>query len=333
MNDSRERHQNRRKPALGVDSLEDRRLMSADMGSTFAIVPGEVTAAGAKSTVDVKIDPGYFTGATRGGRIVLGVDVAADPNSQVKPQIVSVESSNGRRVSVQHARYANTLVKAQGLLTPQSTAVTFTVPVPKAGQAPATYKVDVKGLTEGTGKYLLGFYLPGDVNGDGKVTNDDITTMASKIGQKSTDKGYAFDADANRDGKIDVRDLRIASQNLGASTIVSPVASVNLDPASDTGISDRVTNQRVVKFTGTATPNATVVFTELNKNSPGATATVGPDGKYSVNVQLGDGSNTFQVATTDAFGQTISGSISPVTFSTNPPTVTNTVPNPADAKA
>lgn len=333
MNDSRERHQNRRKPALGVDSLEDRRLMSADMGSTFAIVPGEVTAAGGKSTVEVKIDPSYFTGAKRTGRIIMGIDVAADPNSSIKPQIVSIESGNGRKVPVQHAKYANTLVKSQGLLTAQSTAVTFTAQVPKAGQAPATYKVDVKGLTDATGKYLLGFYLPGDVDGDGKVSNTDIKTIASQLGLKSTDKGYSFDADANRDGKIDLKDLRIASQNLDTATIVSPVASVNLDPASDVGISDRITNLRTVKFTGSATPNAKVTFTEANGNSPGGTATVGADGKYSINVPLGDGSNTFKVSTADAFGQTISGTISPVTYSVNPPTVTNTVPSASDAKA
>jgi hypothetical protein len=33
------------------------------------------------------------------------------------------------------------------------------------------------------------------------------------------------------------------------------------------------------------------------------------------------------VTSTDAFGQSISGQISPVTWSANPPTVTNTVPS------
>ena len=41
-------------------------------------------------------------------------------------------------------------------------------------------------------------------------------------------------------------------------------------------------------------------------------------------VPLGDGSNTFNVTTTDAFGQSITGQIAPVTYSTNPPQVINT---------
>ena len=44
---------------------------------------------------------------------------------------------------------------------------------------------------------------------------------------------YNFDADVNRDGVINSQDLMIAKQDLGASTKVSPVVSVNLDPASN----------------------------------------------------------------------------------------------------
>ncbi|MDG3005369.1 Ig-like domain-containing protein [Paludisphaera mucosa] len=325
MNESRELQRNRRKPALAVDALEDRRVLSAGMGSTFAIVPGTVTTAGQASSVQVSLDSTHFTPGAR-GRITIGIDVAADPNASVKPIVSAVKGANGRGVSVQHSTYSKSLVKSQGMLSPQSSAVTTTVTVPKAGQAPASYKVDVKGQTTDTGAYLLGFYLPGDSNGDGIVDKTDLSTIASKFGQTSTDSGYAFDSDANRDGKIDAKDLRLAGQNVGAKTIISPVTSVNLDPASDAGISDRITNQRVVTFNGSASPDATVVFTEVNGNSPGATTTVGADGKYSINVQLGDGSNTFKVAATDSFGQTITGSIAAVTYSTNPPTVVNTVP-------
>ena len=44
---------------------------------------------------------------------------------------------------------------------------------------------------------------------------------------------YNFDADVNRDGIINGQDLTFAKQDLGASHQISPVVSVNLDPAVD----------------------------------------------------------------------------------------------------
>lgn len=339
MFESKEQPRNRRKPGLAVDPLEDRRVLSAGMGSTFAIVPGTlaevsqstggprraIAAATPSSSVEVKLDSTHFTPGAR-GRIILGIDVAADPNSSAKPIVSSIQSANGRNIAFQNSRYSKALVKAQSLGNPLSSAVTTTLTTPKDGQAPATYKVGVRGGTADAGAYLLGFYLPGDVDGDGTVTKDDVAAIAGKFGRTSTEDGYSFDADANRDGKIDAQDLRIAGQNIGAKTVISPVTSVNLDPASDSGISDRITDQQVVKFTGAASPNATVVFTEANGNSAGATTTVGADGKYSIDVPLGKGSNTFKVTTSDAFGQSISGTIAPVSYSATAPRVINTIP-------
>lgn len=325
MNESRELQRNRRKPALSLDALEGRQVLSAGMGSTFAIVPATVAEAGKTTSVEVRLDSTHFTPGAR-GRIVLGIDVAADPGASVKPEITAIRSANGRTVPFQRSMYSQTIVKSQNLPSPRSSAVTGTITAPKEGQAPATYKVEVRGLTQETGDVLLGFYLPGDADGDGVVTKDDVQAIASKFGATSTDDGYSFDADANRDGKIDIRDVRLAGQNMGARTIISPLASVNLDPASDTGITDRITNQRVVKFTGSASPNATITFQEINGNSPGASTVVGADGNYSIGVELGNGSNTFKVTTADAFGQTITGAIAPVTYSINPPNLVNTVP-------
>lgn len=309
----------------GVDALEDRRVLSAGMGSTFAIIPGKATDAAKPSTVDVKLDPSHFTAGNR-GRLTLGIDVAADPNAQAKPVIAAVKAANGRNMPIQHSRYSRALVKAQNMGSPMSTAVTLTLQAPRAGQAPVAYQVQVKGMAPESGDYLLGFYLPGDVDGDGVVSKDDAAAIASKFGRTSTDDGYTFDADANRDGKIDGQDLRLAGQNIGARTTISPVSSVNLDPASDTGISDRVTDQRVVKFTGNSSSGATIHFEEIDGKSTGGTTTVGADGKYSIDVPIGDGSNTFKVTTSDSFGQTISGGIAPIVYSANPPRVVNTIP-------
>jgi hypothetical protein len=189
--------------------------------------------------------------------------------------------------------------------------------------------VQIQGQYSTTGSYLVGFYLPGDANGDGTVNSTDLQTMMSELGSTPSSSGtkYTFDADTNRDGRISLSDLQVGSQNLGASTKISPVINVNLDPATDGPMHSRITNFRNVHFTGTSTPGATVNFTEINSNSPGATGTADSSGNFSIMVPLGDGSNTFKVASTDSFGQTISGQISPVTYTLHPPVVVNTPAN------
>jgi hypothetical protein len=310
-----------------MERLEERQLLSAGMGSTFAIIPGTVTTAGQTSSVQFTIDPGQFK-AGKGGKILLGIDIAADPSSGIKPAIVSIKNASGRMAAqVHHSFYSEALVKAKSLGSPITSAIVATIPVPKSGKAPATYTVQVQGASGTTGKYLVGFYLPGDLTGTGTVSVSDLQTIVSKLGASSTSSNYAFDADANRDGKISIVDAQLASMNLGAKTTVSPIINVNLDPATDGPLNSRITNFRTVHFTGAATPNATVTFSEINKNSPGAATTADASGNYSIMVPLGDGSNTFTVTTKDAFGQSISGQIAPVTYTLNPPQVINTPSN------
>ncbi len=184
--------------------------------------------------------------------------------------------------------------------------------------------MQVKGLAHSTGQYLLGFYLPGDANGDGTINKTDITTIKSLIGDAATNSNYNFDADVNRDGIINQKDIRLAQRNMGATTKVSPVASVNLDPASNPSL-NRTTPYSTVHFAGKVTPDATVTF--ANNSNSGATTTVTADstGAYSIMVPLVTGSNTFTVTTKDGFGQAISGQITPVVYS--PPTTTTT-PSP-----
>ena len=144
--------------------------------------------------------------------------------------------------------------------------------------------MQVKGLGATSGTYLVGFYLPGDVTGTGTVTQADIKTIKSEHGLTATSSKYTFDADANRDGVINSQDLKIARENLGVSTKVSPVVSVNLDPASDPA-ANRTTPFSTVHFAGTTTPGASVKFLD---QAGGATtaATADSTGAYSIMVPL-----------------------------------------------
>jgi hypothetical protein len=239
----------------------------------------------------------------------------------LKPEIVAVADASGHLVPVQHFPYNRPIARANHLGNAKTSAVLVSLKVPAHGEPAADYTIGVKGLKGTTGQYLVGFYLPGDANGDGTVNKTDITTIKTLIGDNATNKNYNFDADVNRDGMIDREDLKLAKENLGASTTIVPVVSVNLDPASDPSL-DRTTSFSTVHFAGKATPGATVTF--ANNSNQGATtaATADSTGAYSIMVPLVSGSNTFTVTTSDGFGQSITGQISPVVYS--PPTTTTT---------
>ncbi len=326
MNPSKELPRARRHRCLAPEVLESRLVMSSGQGSTMAIMPGNVTTASQVTTLDFQISPTLFTPA-KNGKIVLGLDIEPATSSSTtstttsfKPQIVSITSPSGHVMRAQHLKYDPTVAKANKLGTATTSAVLFTVPVPKTGQPAADYSVQVKGLGGSTGQFLLGFYLPGDVAGTGTVTQTDIQTIHSHLGKNANDSKYNFDADLNRDGVINGQDLKLAQENLGASTEVSPVVSVNLNPASDPA-ANRTSPYSTVGFSGQTTPDATIAFVDQSSGTT-TTTTADSSGNYSIIVPLVTGSNTFTVTTADGFGQSISGSISPVVYS--PPTSTTT---------
>ena len=125
---------------------------------------------------------------------------------------------------------------------------------------------------------------------------------------------YNFDADVNRDGVINGQDLKLAKEDLGASTAVSPVVSVNLDPASNPEL-DGTTPYSSVVYEGNATPGATITFLDQASGVTTTTTAAAKTGTYSITVPLVTGSNTFTVTTMDAFGQSITGAITPVVYS------------------
>lgn len=307
MNPSRPKMQERRRPLFRIEAeaLESRQLLTGGAGNTIALTRESIAAAGGTTTAAFVVDSSHFTMPK--GRMVLGVDTVGGSSSTVVPKIIGV----GPHAAAPRGPHAHAKSASGGA----TNAVFATIKLPKKGGASHNV-VTIQAQNHTQGDLLLGYYLPGDETGDGKVDQSDLSAIKAAIGKTVNDSTYDFDADANRDGKITRADLQIAMKNLGVTTTIMPDFTANLDPASDTGAADRITNTPNVKFTGQAAPGASISYAEVTGKSPGASTTADGTGTYTVSLPLSEGTNTFKVTSVDAFGQTIQGSIQPVTYTT-----------------
>lgn len=316
MTPNRSKSQTRRRPLFRIEAegLESRQLLTGGGGNTIALAKGTVATAGGTTLAPFTVESGHFTVPKH--RLTLGVDVVADGSSTINPKIVSVAEGSAR-VSTTSLPPSTTTTAND----PHAVLATVVLPRGKKGFS-AKFTTKVAAQQNTSGDFLLGYYLPGDANGDGKVTKADIASIKSILGKTVNDSTYSFDADSNRDGRITMADLNIAKGNLGVSTTITPSFTANLDPSTDSGLADRITNNSTVTFNGQASPGAQITFTEVNAKEPAVSTTAAADGTYKVNIPLNVGTSTFNVSSVDAFGQTIAGSIQPVTYTTAPVPVT-----------
>lgn len=303
-----------------AERLEGRELMTAGAGNTFAIIPATITDPSTPASVPVSISTQNFGLPRRS--ITLGIDVAAPHGSAVQPLISAVNDPHGRLNSQTfHSVYDPHLSRKAVAGGAASAAVLSPMSLlPKQTDSPSTYTVQVSSENGATGTVLLGFYLPGDADGDGTVTKSDMKTIRSEIGAKAGQSNYSFSADANRDGRIGFIDLAFARQNMGVSTNVSPVISANLQTTANTDSAARTTSDPSATFTGQASGGTTITYAPVGTSQAPVSTKADSMGNYSIVVPLVEGSNVFHVTSTDAFGQTISGIISPVTYTPKKPT-------------
>jgi hypothetical protein len=296
------------------ESLESRALLTSGAGNTFAMVTGTVTEANKAATETFRIDPSEFTAPKRS--VTLGIDVAAASGSSLSPLVTSVQDGTGKREIAQIRSIYGSAVgdDAAGTLA-SALLVNLNLKTAKGGAFQGTsFQVEVEGQDNTTGGFLLGYYLPGDVDGDGSVTKADIKSIKAAKNAELGDTNYNFNADTNRDGRINGSDVNLAQKNLGVRTVVQPVVKANLDPASDSGVANRETVYQNAIFNGTGTPGASVSYTETESKTPAVSTTIAADGTYSLTIPLAEGDNTFLVSAKDKFGQEISGTIDKVTY-------------------
>ncbi len=235
------------------ERLESRELLTGSGGDTFAVIPGTIAKAGGTAEVQFTINPANFTVPKKG--LLLGIDVAADPSSTLKPEVTAVVAPSGAKLAVSHSVYTKGLPSGSQSAGQMTTAALTTVKLnPKSPTSPVTYTVDVKGLKGTSGQFLLGFYLPGDTSGTGTVTETDVTNVIAALGSIGGQTKYNFNADANRDGKISAVDLKDTMINLGATTNILPTVSANLNTTGFLDSTQQVTTSPTVQYTGATTP-------------------------------------------------------------------------------
>jgi len=315
----------RRQVSIAPELLETRQMLTGGVGSTFAIIPGTIAKTNGQTSISFNLNPAYFTDPGHKS-FQLGLDIAPGTNSTVNPVITSVTTPTGKVISVTHSPY-DPAVKRTGVeaTNKNSTAALVTIPgLPAKNAKSFTYKVNVSAVQKTSGAVLVGFYLPGDAGGIGVINQSDINAVKAALNSNAADKTgkYSFDADTNRDGQVNAKDLAITQKNFGIGTTVSPVISANVSPNQMVDPKNRITNLNKVTITGATTPNASISYSETGEVP--ITTTANSLGNYSITIPLLTGANTYNVKTTDAFGQSIQGSINSITYNPAAITVTST---------
>src|SRR5262249_19706005 len=222
MNPFRSNPRRRRKLQFGPEQLETRALMTSG-SNTFAIFPGTVSQTNGTTAIQFTIDPAHFTLPRRA--ITVGIDVVPASGSSIKPLISSVDDPHGDLVpQAFHSIYDPHLGYVAVASNPATSSVLAPLKLyPHQPDRPATYTANVTAVGKPSGSFLLGFYLPGDANGDGVVNKTDLQIVKQDQGARGGQARYNFNADTNRDGRIGKIDIAFTRQNLGVTTNISPL--------------------------------------------------------------------------------------------------------------
>ena len=197
---------------------------------------------------------------------------------------------------------------------PETSAALVTLPAAKKGVKSQTFVAHIANQSGSGGGLQVGFYLPGDANGDGTVTRKDLSLIKADMGSQFGQAKYSQDADVNRDGKINAHDLTLAKENLGVSTKVQPIFLAQLDPSVPVDPNTPVTTSPNYLVDGTATPGATITLESAQTGQQPVKTVADSTGKFQITGQFSSGLNELPIVMTDGFGQLETAVVPPVRY-------------------
>ena len=238
-----------RRPLL-IEGLEDRRVPSGLPAGTIGVGTAVVPSPRAVGRVGSEVAPRNL--AEHRPSTVIGLDARPLPGGRLAPKVVSAEGPLGHRLPLK--------VGAPFVAGRNGKALAFT----KDGRA-GTLTAGVTGRAGTTGSAALSTFLPGDVNGDGRVDLDDLQAFAPAYNSRIGDPNYLPSADADRNGQVGQGDARLILRNL---TPIGPKVPLTIrvslapeDRAKDfpaVSDPDGVTRRSDVTIVGQTTPGSFV---------------------------------------------------------------------------
>lgn len=229
---------------------------------------------------------------------VLGLSAQPAPGAALQPRILGTRGPTGQNLPFQVGRpfYPG-----------------------RSGQAIAFTRLDrpghlttlVTGRNQTTGQVTQSTYLPGDINGDGKVDLNDLRAFAPAYLTSVNDGFYNPSADSNRNGFVGQRDAVTLVHN---ETPLTPKIPLNVyltlapgEVAKNTGdhTSGAVTYAHDVTVLGHTTPGS-IVFADSglgNYTFTGPALPTDKDGNFSIQVHLRDQLTNTEYLVFDPFGQ------------------------------
>jgi hypothetical protein len=174
--------------------------------------------------------------------------------------------------------------------------------------APGNYTVLAE-MPNATGPLKFSMSLVGDLNGDNKVTAQDIRPMPSLMGLKAGQPGYSLAADPTEVGSITARDVSLGRRNLGVTMKVEPLMlTAGIDASSNPDGNGVVTSPNVT-ISGQTEPGATVRLDQGDTGTFTQSTRADSRGNYDFAVSVGIGVTRFRVEA-DASGQQVTANTS-----------------------
>jgi hypothetical protein len=305
------------------------------MANVFAQFQGEIEQPDGIDTIEIHLTQDNFP--IGGDRATLGFLVCPAGDSDLIPRAVDIDSvMGGRDRDDDDDRHRNNddddeddgndgdrvPIAFRRTQLPDGSSLVL------AELERGDYLVDVAGRHDTTGAWQLHVFLVGDLNGDFRVTQRDIS-LINKVRKGKAGAELLPLADANKDGKITNFDVDVAKDNRGITTNVRILTlTAGLDPASDTGVpDDNLVNQSVVSISGVTLPGADVRLDMDGDGFDDGQATAASNGmtNFDLDAQLAAGNNTLRVRAQDSFGQEVISEFV-VTLDNVAPTVASTSP-------